>query len=232
MEEKQRVPLTRRFGRHIRRSVIGGLLLLIPVVLTYMVLKLLFETIDGVLKPIFEGYFDTALPGLGAIVLLLLVYVAGLLSTNIVGRRLIAAGQSALLRTPIVGAVYSPARQLIESFSGAATTGFKRVVMIEHPRKGAWSIGFLTGLTTDESGRSLAIVYIPTAPTPNSGWVALLPIEDVYDTDLDIQSSMTLAGGPTARRPWRDACAKTPRRPHRRPISAPRPPSPARNSPP
>ena len=200
MEEKQRAPLKRRFGRHIRRSVIGGLLLLIPVVLTYMVLKFLFDAIDGVFKPIIEGIFNKTLPGIGAAVLLALVYIAGLLSTNIVGRRLIRAGQAALLRTPIVGAVYSPARQLIESFSGTAQTGFKRVVMIEHPRKGVWSIGFLTGFTTDESGRNLAIVYIPTAPTPNSGWVVLLSIEDVYDTDLDIQAAMSLvlSGGITA----------------------------------
>ena len=72
--------------------------------------------------------------------------------------------------------------------------------MIEHPRKGAWSIGFLTSMTADESGKPLAIVYIPTAPTPNSGWVAILPSEEVYDTDLSIQSAMTLvlSGGITS----------------------------------
>ena len=187
-------------SRHLRKTVVAGLLVLVPIVLTYLVLRLLFNAIDGVLKPGVEEVFGREFPGLGVLALLLLVYIVGLLSANFLGRRIIKLGQAALLRTPVVRAVYSSARQLIESFSGSAETGFKRVVMIEHPRRGAWTIGFLTGMTEDESGNALAIIYIPTAPTPNSGWVALLPVKDVYDTDLSIQSAMTLvlSGGISA----------------------------------
>ena len=188
-----------RLGRHLRRTTLAGLVILVPVALTYMVLSFLFDAIDGLLQPIISGVSDRQLTGLGVVVLVLLMYVFGLLGRSFLGRRVIHYGQQALLRTPVVGTVYSSARQLIESFSQGSQTGFKRVVMIEHPRKEAWSIGFLTGQTTDENGSPLSIVYIPTAPTPNSGWVAVLPSKDVYDTDLTIQTAMklVLSGGIT-----------------------------------
>ena len=179
-------------SRHLRKMFAAGLFILIPVVITYLLLKILFDSIDGVLKPTIGGLINREIPGLGLIALIILVYLSGLLSANILGRKLISFTQSLLLRTPIVRAVYSSARLLIESFSGTSTTGFKRVVMIEHPRKGLWSIGFLTGLTKNEKGQSLAIVYIPTAPTPNSGFVTLLPLKEVRDTDLSVQTAMSL----------------------------------------
>lgn len=191
--------LTGRLGRHIRNTTVAGLFVLVPVVLTYMVLSFLFKAIDGVLQPAIRGISDRQVTGLGIVLLLALMYAFGLLGRSFIGRRIIEYAQSLLLRLPVVGVVYSSAQQLIQSFSGGAETGFKRVVMIEHPRKGAWSIGFLTGLTKDEEGKALSIVYIPTAPTPNSGWVAVLPSEDVYDTDLTVQSAMklVLSGGIT-----------------------------------
>ena len=186
-----------KFSKHLRRVFAAGLLILIPVVITYLVLKILFDAIDGVLNPTIVGLTKREIPGLGLIALIVLIYLSGLLSANLLGRKLIGFSQSLLLRTPIVRAIYSSARLLIESFSGSSTTGFKRVVMIEHPRKGIWSIGFLTGMTKNERDQQLAIVYIPTAPTPNSGFVALLPLKEVRDTDLSVQTaiSLVLSGG-------------------------------------
>ena len=181
-----------KFSRHLRRVFAAGLFILIPVVITYLVLKILFDSIDGVLRPTIVGLTKREIPGLGLIALIVLIYLSGLLSANLLGRKLIGFSQSILLRTPIVRAVYSSARLLIESFSGSSTTGFKRVVMVEHPRKGIWSIGFLTGMTKNETDQQLAIVYIPTAPTPNSGFVALLPLSEVRDTDLSVQTAMSL----------------------------------------
>jgi len=190
-------PVLAKFSKHLRRVFAAGLLILIPVVITYLVLKILFDAIDGVLNPTIVGLTKREIPGLGLIALIVLIYLSGLLSANLLGRKLIGFSQSLLLRTPIVRAIYSSARLLIESFSGSSTTGFKRVVMIEHPRKGIWSIGFLTGMTKNERDQQLAIVYIPTAPTPNSGFVALLPLKEVRDTDLSVQTaiSLVLSGG-------------------------------------
>lgn len=172
--------------------MVAGLLLLVPVVLTYMLLRLLFNFVDGILQPLFRTFLGGELPGVGLASLIALVYVAGLFGANFLGKRLVKLGQATLLRVPIIGSVYSSARQLIESFSGSSTTGFKRVVLIEYPGPGIWTVGFLTSITTDETGKSLGLIYIPTAPTPNSGWVAIVPVENIYDTDLTVPVAMRL----------------------------------------
>jgi len=176
----------------IRRSIIAGLLFVTPIVVTYLVLRLLFDAIDSILQPGVEVLIGRRIPGLGIVILIMLVYLIGFFGSSILGRWFVRLIQRALLRTPIISIIYSAFKQLTESFSGDTETGFKRVVIVEYPRSGTWTIGFLTGVTSDENGRSMAIVYIPTAPTPSSGWVAILPVEDVYDTDLSVQEALRL----------------------------------------
>jgi uncharacterized membrane protein len=180
-----------------RRAFIAGLLAVVPLVITYVVLRLVFNTIDGVLQPLFRASFDRSIPGAGIAALVLVIFVVGFLATNHAGHHLIQWIQRELFRIPVVGGVYSATDQLVESFSGTSATGFKHVVVLEYPRMGSWTIGFLTGLTKDWNGDPIALVYIPTAPTPQSGWVALMPVKDVFDTDLTIQEAlrMVLSGG-------------------------------------
>ena len=192
--------MSKGIGGHLRRSFVRGLFVLIPVVLTYMVLKLLFDIVDGVLQPLVERGFGSRIPGLGILFLVVLVYLVGLLLANVLGRRMVELLKRGLLSIPVVGSVYSTAGKLIDSFSGSSDMGFKRVVAIEHPRKGAWTLGFLTSFIEEAPSKRMAIIYIPTAPMPNSGWVAILPVEEVYDTDLSIDTAMNLvlSGGITA----------------------------------
>ena len=182
---------------HFPRTIGTGLLLLVPVMLTFLVLKLLFDAIDGILQPAVEVAFDRRIPGLGFVILVIVIYAAGLLGAFFLGKRFIRLSQAALLRTPVIGGIYSTAKQLIDSFSGDGATGFKRVVVIEYPRAGVWTVGFLTSMTEDENGNHMAMVYMPTAPLPNSGWVAFLPAENVYDTNLSVSEAMqlVLSGG-------------------------------------
>ena len=189
-------PLLNRIGRtltsHLRTTMVAGVLILVPLVLTYLVLRLVFDFIDGVLQPAIEQAIDRRLPGLGILVLIVLIYIAGLVGANRVGNRSIQVVQDLLLKIPVIGAVYSPSRQLVESFGGDSERSFKRVVIVEYPRKGAWMIGFLTATTEDEGGNRLGVVYVPTAPTPNSGWVGLFPEEDIHDIDMTAQQAMSL----------------------------------------
>lgn len=206
MKEKQ--SFWRKLLNAVRRNIVAGLLFLLPIAITYLVLRFLFNTIDGVIYPAIQQilmYFAPRLArnlprGTGIVILLILVYFIGLLGSNILGKWVGKSIQRLFLRVPIVGVIYSTAKQLIESFSGEGTTGFKRVVMIEYPRTNCWAIGFLTNLANDENGEQMALVYIPTTPTPNSGWLAIVPIEDVYDTDLSVQEAMrmVLSGGTVA----------------------------------
>ena len=197
MATPRRRTLKGKIVGHFTKTLGAGLLLLVPIGITYFILKLLFDTLDGILQPGLEALLGRRIQGLGAVAMILLVYVAGLLGAFFVGKQLIRWGQAVLLRVPVINTVYSAAKQLIESFSGSSTTGFKRVVIIEYPRPGLWSIGFLTGVTKDEHDHPMAIVYIPTAPTPQSGWVAILPVTEVYDTEMSVQEAVriVLSGG-------------------------------------
>ncbi|MEX2431607.1 MAG: DUF502 domain-containing protein, partial [Dehalococcoidia bacterium] len=106
--------------------------------------------------------------------------------------------QGLLLKLPLVRNIYAATSQLVEVFSGThASEDAKRVVVIEYPRPGLWSIGFLMAITTDENRRSMGVVYIPTAPMPNSGWAAIVPLSDVYETDMTVQQAtqFVLSGG-------------------------------------
>ena len=201
MSEPVRIGRRRRIAnrvtRHLRGTIVGGLVILIPVIITYVVLRWLFDAVDGLLQPAAVRAFDREVPGFGVLVLVLIIYVAGLVGGNFLGRRIIGLGITTTLRIPIVGTVYSSAKQLIDALSGTGYSSFKEVVMIEYPRKDAWMIGFLTGRTLDNAGKPMNIIYIPTAPTPNSGWVAIVPEVDVVYTDLSVATAMrlVLSGG-------------------------------------
>ncbi len=182
---------------HLRKVMAEGLIIVVPLAITFWVLRLVFNLMDGFLGPLIEDTIGRDLPGIGIAAMLLLVYVAGQLwELSRLSRRMIEAIQKWVLSIPIVGAVYSPARQLIDSFSGTSDTGFKRVVLIEYPKAGAWMIGFLTATTMTKDGE-MGVIYVPTAPTPNSGWVGVVPIDGVYDVDMSVQQamSMVLSGG-------------------------------------
>lgn len=182
---------------HLRLSLITGMLLLIPVALTYLIVRFLFDAVDGVLKPLGEWVLerfgiDWTLPGPGLILAVILIYFAGAFVALRLGRRIVERGQGVVRRVPFVGTIYSASRELVESFSGTKETGFKRVVLIEFPRDRVWSLGFLTDIASVRGGQRMAVVYIPTAPLPSSGFMVLIPLEDVLDTDLTVPIAMQM----------------------------------------
>ena len=181
---------------HTRRTFIAGSLLLIPVALTYLILVFIYDVVNEVLRPgidrLFEeiGREEWSFPGIGVVAAVILVYITGVLVAWGLGVRATHWGQDAVARMPVVGTIYSASRQLIESFSGGKSTGFQRVVMLQYPRRGYWALGFLTSIIDSDAEGRLAAVYIPTAPLPNSGWLAIVPFDEVYDTKITPQAAM------------------------------------------
>ena len=188
-----------RLGIHLRRSLLQGLLILIPMAITFVVLRFLFDYMDGLLGPVVEDAMGRSVKGVGIVALVILVYLVGVAWHHGIGRKLIQAGQNALLETPFVDAVYKPARQLIDSFSGSGTSGFKRVVAIEYPKEDSWTLGFLTASTKAPDGTDMGIVYVPTTPNPTSGFMLMMSTDVIYETDLTVNEamSMVLSGGIT-----------------------------------
>ena len=184
------------YRRHLQRTFLAGTLLLVPIGLTYLILVVIYEIVNGVLQPGIErialemGHEGWAFPGLGLVASVILIYISGILVARSLGVSTVRWAQSTAARLPFIGAVYAISRQLIESFSGSKDAGFKRVVVIQYPRKSYWAIGFLTSMTNTGGNQRLAVVYIPTAPLPNSGWLALVELSEVYDTDLTAKDAM------------------------------------------
>ena len=186
-----------RLLSHLQYRLVVGLLVLVPILLTFIVLRLVFDFLDGVLGEEVTQIFGVEVQGLGIVALVLMVYVAGLVVPNFIGRGVVRGAEIVVQQIPVVRQVYRASRFLVMSLSGNATTGFNRVVMIEYPHPGLWALGFLMGLTRNEEGDTLAVVYIPTAPTPTSGWISLLSVESVYDTDVSVNTlmQMVFSGG-------------------------------------
>ena len=186
-----------RLWRHLGKVFLAGTLAAIPLVGTYFVFRFLFDVLDGVFQPVIKFIFGRSLPGAGLVALIILVYLLGLLATNIFGRRLINWLDGVISRAPIIKYVYSGARQAVDSLRGIGNMSFKRVVVVEFPKVGMYSMGFITGKPVDFNGQNKVPVFIPHTPNPMTGFLVLLSPEQIIDTQMTVEEAMkmVLSGG-------------------------------------
>ena len=190
----QRPPLQRVEG-HVLRRMSAGILVLIPLLITVLVVRLIIVSIDGVVRPlpyVRERPWDFA--GIGLLAALLVFYLVGALVTSRAGRWVVVLQGAVLSRIPLVKNIYNVAAEVTETLSGPLAQQFRRVVLVEWPRPGVLSLGFVTGRmdSPKEPFRSMVAVYIPTAPNPTSGFVAFMNEEDVIETDYSVEEAMKI----------------------------------------
>jgi len=180
----------------IKRQFFSGVLVVVPLILTYVVLRFLFETIDGILSPLINRAFDYTIPGLGIIVTILIILLAGFFTRNFIGARLYKYGDRILANIPIIRVVYLATKQLVEAVSVPNVKTFKEVVMIEYPRKGLYAVGFATSRIkmekTNEGSRNMVGVFIPSTPTPVSGFVIFSPEEEIITLKITVEEAIKL----------------------------------------
>ncbi len=177
----------------IKRHFIGGMLVIVPLILTYLVLKFLFESIDGVLQPIIHSLLGYFVPGLGVITTLLLILLAGILTRNYIGEQLYSITEKAIARLPLIRPVYSAVKQLVEAIAGPTMQSFKEVALVEYPKEGVWAIGFVSNRVEVEiDGRMTACysVFMPSTPTPVSGMVIIIPKEKAHLLSMSIEEGI------------------------------------------
>lgn len=177
---------------HIRRRIALGLAIALPIIFTYVVLRFVFDFLDGFLRPAIDRLTGRDIPGVGVVALVLMIYLTGLVATNLVGRGAVRGLQRGIQTVPVVRNIYAMGKQITDAFGEGSPTGFNRVVTVQYPRPGVWAIGFLTGFTEIEEGDRMALVYLPTSPLPNSGWLGVFPLADVFDTDVTVQDAMQM----------------------------------------
>ena len=180
-------------GLHIRTTLLAGVLVTIPVVVTFVILKFVFDFFDPLLQPLFESFTDRHTPGMGILALVIIIYLAGLVTTQVLGRRMIQLMHGTVDLIPVVRSVYRAARQATEVFSTVGANGkYSGVVLVDFPGNGLRSIGLVTGRLKDQDGNPLLAVYMPTSPFPTSGFLVIIPPHQVTPTDMTVNDAMKL----------------------------------------
>lgn len=186
---------------HLRRYLIAGLLLWLPLGVTILVVRLLVGTMDQTLLLLPERLRPDALlgfhiPGLGLLLAVSVVLVTGMLVANLFGRRLVTLWERLLARIPLVRSIYMAVKQLAETMFSGGGQSFRKVLLIEYPRKGLWTLAFQTGTGVGEAqqktGRDVVNVYVPTTPNPTSGFFLMVPREDVVELDMSVDDGLKM----------------------------------------
>jgi uncharacterized membrane protein len=185
----------------LKRYIAAGLLVWVPLGATFLVLRFVINLMDRTLLLIPAPYRPESLlgfhvPGLGVILTFLLILATGALAANILGRRLIDAWEGVLARIPLVSWVYSGVKKVAETLLSPTAQSFRKVLLLEYPRPGIWSLGFQTASELREvqerTSREVICVFVPTTPNPTSGFIMLVPKEDVTELDMTVDEALRM----------------------------------------
>lgn len=196
----------------IRRRLVRGLLLVLPLIVTVWWLRLLVTLVNENVTPFVARLFrylgaedvhlwleKIGFPVIGVLITILAIYLLGLAVGNRATRRMLVWVESVILRVPFVKGIYGSARQLIDAFSAGGERTFSKVVLVEYPRRGLWTVGFVTteaehllGPPAKTDPTQVIPVFLPTTPNPTSGWLAFVPSGDLVVLDMTIEAGIKL----------------------------------------
>lgn len=184
----------------LRSRFITGALIAFPLAVSVFFGRFIFGLLDSWSYPISQRLFGRPIPGAGAALALIIIFVLGILGHNVIGRRILKLGERTLARVPVLRPIYLGAREVTRAFSHNRTKGFRRVVLVPFPIDDVWVVGFLTGefeTVTDEGPRRMASIFMPTTPNPTTGFYMLYPIEKVRSTTITVEEAvrMVISGG-------------------------------------
>lgn len=188
-----------RFGGGMKKYFITGLLIWVPLAITAWVLALIVRTMDQTLlllpeaiRP--EHLLGVYVPGIGVIATLLVVFLTGLVTANIIGQRLLRFWEGVLSRIPVVKSVYYSVKQVSDTLFSTSGEAFRKALLVQYPREGIWTIAFQTGQPGGDVVNYLdgeyVSIYVPTTPNPTSGFFLMLPRKDVIELDMSVDEAL------------------------------------------
>ena len=184
---------------HLKRYIVRGLLAIIPLVLTYFAVMLLYSTIDQRVVGIFHKVLGFSFPGLGILLVLLALYILGLIVSNVVGKQLFNLIDKIMNRIPLLRTTYKVGQQLGVTLSLPDKQVFKKAVLVEYLKPGIWAIGFVTGKVIDRRNKDeiLLKVFVPTPPNPTSGTMVVVRESETRDPGWSIEEALNcvISGG-------------------------------------
>jgi len=183
----------------MKKHLITGLLIWIPLVITLWVLKFIVDALDQtllLLPPEFrtENWLGLHVPGMGALMTVVIVFLTGLLTTNLVGARLVSFWHEILHRIPVVNSIYSSVKQISDTLFSSSGQAFRKALLVRWPHEGMWTIAFLTGrpgaeLVSHLPGDYIS-VYVPTTPNPTGGYFVVVARKDVIELDMSVDEAL------------------------------------------
>ncbi len=187
--------------KRLRRYIVAGILVWLPIGVTIGLVWFLVGLMDKTLVLIPQRYQPEALigfaiPGLGIVLTLIVLLTTGVLAANIVGRSMVGLWEKMLERIPVVRAVYSAAKNFTEIVFSDSSQSFKKVLLIEYPRKGLYSLAFQTsselGEVQGRTGEDVICTFVPTTPNPTSGFIIIVPRKDLIELDMEIDEALKM----------------------------------------
>jgi uncharacterized membrane protein len=183
----------------MRKYFVTGLLILVPLAITLWVLNLIVGTMDKslLLLPVAwrpEALFGFAIPGLGTILTLLIIFLTGLATRNFIGKRVVALWEAVLRRIPVFNTIYSSVKQVSDTLFSSSGNAFRKALLVQYPREGSWTIAFQTGVPGGDVRNHLVgdfvSLYVPTTPNPTSGFFLMVPRADTIELDMSVDEAL------------------------------------------
>lgn len=184
-----------KLGSRLRARLFAGVVVTVPAVVTILALRFLFQNVDALLGPAIARLIGRDIPGLGFVATVVLVFLAGSIATNVAGRRALGWIESIFTRLPFVRRIYNASKDIVDSATLSQRQVFRDVVLVEFPRVGLHSYGFVTSYTSRATAAGtvrLANVFIPGPPMPTTGVMVVAPVEDLVYLDIPVEAALKL----------------------------------------
>ena len=203
----------------LKRFFITGLLIWVPLGITYWVISTIVKTLDGIIPPHMtpQALFGFEIPGFGLLAVVLVVFVTGAFAANLLGRRLVDMWEGLLTRIPLVRSIYSSVKQVSDTILAPNGQAFRQAVLVQYPRQGIWTVAFVTGKPSHEIEDNLPAdcvsIYVPTTPNPTSGFFLMLPRSEVIPLSIGVDAALkyvvSMGTVPPAAQPKSNAIKQT-----------------------
>lgn len=197
--------MIKKIRTKLQNLFIAGLLVLLPISITVFILTFIFKKLDNLLSPAFVKLLilsglplqeGQSIPGLGFVATIIIIIFTGLITKNILGKKLFGLGEILVEKIPVARSIYSGAKQIIDTVSKSQLDAFNKVIMVEYPRRGLFSIGFVTceskGEIQENIEEDVVNVFIPTTPNPTSGLLIFVPKKDVIPLSMSVEEGIKL----------------------------------------
>jgi uncharacterized membrane protein len=186
----------------IKSNLLAGIATIVPLALTVYVIQVTLEItiwLGGTVAEPLERFVNVTFPGFGLIsslvgllIVLSSLIIFGALARNVFGKRVVKWVEDIFKKIPLVDSIYGTTKQLIETISGSNNDSFKKVVYIEYPRKGMWTLGFVTSESTNQANEEFYHLFVPTTPNPTSGFFLIIAKEDTTPADIDVEEAFRM----------------------------------------